>query len=153
MNIWKQTKKHFSHISARTGNSEVYHDTVNFYGQGDSCDLYFNCVGKELKQEQVDIYSQFENNYKNYIAEIERFISNNLTTYEQKVSEEIKNLELTFDIIDVPYDNSNYDIVLVCGKTYRKFLFFKKEINIRIEFKNGKIKTIQRKNNTIEDNK
>jgi hypothetical protein len=38
------------------------------------------------------------------------------------------------------------------GKTYKKFFFLTKNIDIRIEFKNEPIKSIQRKKDTTEDN-
>jgi hypothetical protein len=43
-------------------------------------------------------------------------------------------------------------MVLVCGKSYKNFIFFNKNIDIRVEFKDGKIKSIQRKKNTLEEN-
>jgi hypothetical protein len=64
----------------------------------------------------------------------------------------IRQTKLTLDIIEIPYDNLKYDLVLVCSKTYKKFLFLTRNIDIRVEFKNGRIKSIQRKKDTTEDN-
>ena len=147
----EQIKTQFSHISAWRGNSEVYHDTVVFEGYGTFCDLYFKSIDKEIKQQQVDIYNKFENTHRNYIDEIVRFINSNLNSSERNKSEQITKSPLFFDVIEVPFDNFKYDLVLVCGKTYKSF-FLKKDIGIRVEFKSGQIKTIQREKNTTEDN-
>lgn len=148
----EKIKTEFSHIIAWTENSEVYHSTVVFEGHGAFCDLYFKSNDKNVKQEQVDAYNKFEATYRNYIGEIELFIKTNLNSYETNNLEKITNLILTFDVIELPYDNFKYDLVLVCGKVYKQFFFFKKTIDIRVEFKNGRIRTIQRKKDTTKEN-
>lgn len=148
----EKIKTEFSHIIAWTENSEVYHSTVVFEDHGAFCDLYFKSNDKNVKQEQVDAYNKFEATYRNYIGEIELFIKTNLNSYETNNLEKITNLILTFDVIELPYDNFKYDLVLVCGKVYKQFFFFKKTIDIRVEFKNGRIRTIQRKKDTTKEN-
>ncbi len=148
----EKIKTNFSFIPAWFGDTQVYHDTDVFEEHGDFCDLYFKSVDKEIKEEQVDIYSKFKNYFKNYVDEIEVFINNNLTYFETNKLDEIKRSILFFDVIEVPFDNSKYDLVLVCGKTYKTFPFRKKSISIRIEFKNGQILSIRRKKDTTTDN-
>jgi hypothetical protein len=63
-------KKDFAYVKAWTGNSEVYQNSVVFQGHGDLFDLYFRSKNKDIKQEQVDRYSQFKSNYKGYIDEL-----------------------------------------------------------------------------------
>lgn len=148
----EKIKSGFSYIKARTGNSETYHDSPIFEGYGNLCDLYFNAQGKNIKQDQVDKYNEFRKDFKNYLPEIERYILNSLRSSELNLKDIIEQTELTLDIIEVPFDNFKYDLVLVCGKTFKKLFFLTRNINIRVEFKNGRIKSIQRKKDTTEDN-
>lgn len=135
-----------------TTTSETYHDTVVFEGHGELCDVYFVSNNKEIKQKQVDIFNLFKNNFKSYLNRIEEFIDNNLRSSEIRKVEEIKQATLLFDVIQIPYEKDKYDFVLVCGKTYKHFMFFKKEIGLRVEFKNSHIQSIQRKKDTTIDN-
>lgn len=148
----EKIKTDFSYIKALTGNSEVYHDSPTFDGYGNLCDLYFKSKDKQIKQEQVDKYNEFRKCFKDYLPEIENYISRSLENSEINKKEIIRQSKLTFDIIEIPYDNFKYDLVLVCGKNYKKFIFLKENIDIRVEFKNGTIKTIQRKKETKADN-
>jgi len=148
----EQIKTEFSYINALLGSSEFYHDTVIFEGHGEFCDIYIKCSKKEITQEQVDIYNTFKLNYKSFLDEIERFVSFNLEPNEKSKYEEIRNATLTFDVIEIPIQNDKYDLVLVCGKTYKYFTFFKKNINLRVEFNNDKINSIRRKKDTTQDN-
>lgn len=132
--------------------SESYHDVDVFEGYGAFCDVYFRSKSKKIKQEQVDIYNFFKNNYQTSIKEIEKYIQISLNDSERNKAEIIKTSNLNIDVIEVPFDNLKYDMVLICGKTYKNFFFFKKNIDVRIEFKEGKIKSIQRKKNTLEEN-
>lgn len=147
-----QIKNDFSHIKALTGNSEVYHHSPIFEGYGNLCDLYFKSKDKQIKQEQVDKYNEFKENFKSYLPEIEKYILSSLKNSEINLETTIKQTRLTLDIIEIPIDNFKYDLVLVCGKTYKKFFFLSKNIVIRVEFKNGRIKSIQRKKDTTEAN-
>ncbi len=145
-------KKDFSYIKALTGNLEVFHYSPIFQGYGNLRDLYFKSKDKQIKQEQVDKYNEFKENFKNYFPEIERYILSSLKNSEVNLEDSIRQAKLTLDIIEIPFENFKYDIVLVCGKTYKKFFFLKGNIDIRVEFKNGRIKSIQRKKDTTEDN-
>jgi hypothetical protein len=145
-------KRDFSYVKAWTGNSEVYHDSPIFQGYGNLCDLYFKSKDKQIKQEQVDKYNEFKENFKSYLPDIEKYILSSLKNSEMNLENTIRQTKLTLDIIEIPYDNLKYDLVLVCGKTYKKFFFLTRNIDIRVEFKNGRIKSIQRKKDTTEDN-
>lgn len=149
----ERIKKDFSHIEAWTGNSEVYHDSVILQGYGNSCDLYFKSNDKQIKKEQVDKYNEFKENFKSYLPDIEKFILSSLKNSEVNLEARIRQTKLTLEVIEIPFDNLKYDLVLVCGKTYKKFFFLTKNIDVRVEFTNGRIKSIQRKKETTEDNK
>lgn len=148
----EKIKTDFSYITAWTGNSEVFHDSPVFEGYGNLCDLYFKSNDKQIKQEQVDKYNEFRESFKNYLPEIESYILSSLTNSEMNLRDIISETKLTLDIIEVPFDKSKYDLVLVCGKTYKRFFFLTRNIDIRTEFKNGRIISIQRKKDTTEDN-
>lgn len=148
----EKVKSDFSYVKALIGNSEVYHDSPIFEGYGNLCDLYFKSKDKEIKQEQIDKYNEFRKNFKSYIPEIEMYILNTLKNSEFNIRNQIREIALTLDVIEIPFDNFKYDLVLVCGKIYNKFYFLKRNIGIRVEFKNGIIKSIQRKKDTTEDN-
>ncbi|SHO63893.1 hypothetical protein [Algoriphagus zhangzhouensis] len=148
----EKIKKDFSRITAWTGNSETYHDSPIFEGYGNFCDLYFISKDKQIKQEQVDKYNEFKENFKSYLPDIEKYILSSLKNSEVNLENLIRQTKLTLEVIEIPFDNFNYDLVLVCGKTYKKFFFLTKNIDIRVEFKNGRIKSIQRKKDTTEEN-
>lgn len=148
----EKIKKDFSYIKAWTGNSETYHDSAIFEGYGNLCDLYFKSKDKQIKQEQVDKYNEFKENFKSYLPDIEKYIFSSLKNSEVNIENTIRQTRLTLDVIEIPFDNFKYDLVLVCGKTYKKFFFLTRNIDIRVEFKNGRIISIQRKKDTTEDN-
>lgn len=145
MTTIEEIKRDFSFIEALTGNSECYMNSETFEGHGNLCDIYLNSYNGQLKQSQVDVFNEFKQNPKRYVSEIEQYISSTLTNLESSKVEEISNADLTFDIIEIPQDNIKYDLVLICGKTYKQFLFLKKNIDLRVEIKSGRINSIQRK--------
>ncbi len=145
-------KTNFSYIKALAGGHASYHNSVVFTGHGDICDLYFESKNDEIRQGQADSYNQFASSYKRYLEEIERYILDRLTRSETKRTDTIRNTVLRMDVIEIPYDNPKYDLVLICGKSYRGFLFLKEDINVRIEFSNGAIQSMQRKRDIMKDN-
>lgn len=148
----EKIKKDFSYINAWKGNSETYHDSTIFEGYGNLCDLYFKSKDKRIEQDQVDKYNEFKENFKSYLPDIEKYILSSLKNSEVNLENTIRQTILTLDVIEIPFDNFKYDLVLACGKTYNKFFFMTRNIDIRVEFKNGRIKSIQRKRDTTEDN-
>jgi hypothetical protein len=145
-------KNDFSFLNAWSENSEVYHDTIIFEGYGIFCDLYFKSNNKQIKQEQVDQYNDFRVNFKNYLPKIETYILSSLNKSEQQLKATIQQTSLYLDVIEIAYENFKYDLVLVCSKTYKKFFFLTRSIDIRVEFKNGNIVSMQRKKDTTTDN-
>lgn len=142
----------FTYIKAWTGNSECYQGTDQFVGHGNFCDLYFRSKNKIVTQKQVEIFNNFKVNFEKYVSEIERYIKDNLTSIELNKLDEIRKNTLSFDILEIPQDNYKYDMVLVCGKTFRQLFLLKKNIDLRVEFQSGKIKSIKRTKDTTVDN-
>lgn len=145
-------QKDFSYIKAWTGDSEVFQNTEEFLGHGEFCDVYFQTYNRQIYKEQVDRYNIFKSDYKEYIPDIERYIDKCLTNSELTIIDKISKSPLFFDVIFIPQGNIHYDLVLICSKSFKKNLFIKKEIAVRIEFLNGKIASIERKQNTMEEN-
>ncbi len=139
-------------INEYTCTKTFYHNIDLFEGYGAFCDVYFRSKSKKIKQEQVDVYNNFKNDFLTTIKEIEKFIEFNLDDSERSKAEIIKKSNLNLDVIEIPFDNLKYDMVLICGKTYKNFFFFKRNIDVRVEFKDGKINSIKRKKNTLEEN-
>ncbi len=145
-------KSEFSYTKALIGNSESYHNTDEFLGHGDFCDIYFNSKNEILLQTQVDTYNDFKINYSKYSSEIEKFILDNLNPSQQRQIENIKDSILFFDVVSIPQETVKYDMVLVCSKSYKHLMFFTKNISVRVEFNNRKIKSIKITNDTTVDN-
>jgi hypothetical protein len=138
-------KKNFTFIKAIDENTECYHETEQFPEHGKFCDIYFMSIQKELTQKQVDIFNDFKNNFKQYIPRIEQEIPNILKPSELNRLEEIKKSTLLFDVIEIPQNKSEYDLLLVCGKTFKKLLFIKVNIDLHVEFKGKEIALVKRK--------
>ncbi len=148
----EKIKSEFSFIDALFGETQSYHNTDTFEGHGEFCDIYFVSVNKEVKAEQIEVYNNFKMNYKNYLQKIEREILNSLNSSELSKETEIQNAILYFEVIQISQGNPKYDLVLVCSKTYKKFMFLKKDITFRVEFKNENIISLQRTSDSTKDN-
>jgi hypothetical protein len=75
----EKIKSEFSYVGG-------YHGTDIFEGHGDFCDIYFRCKDQQLKEEQIDIYNHFKMSYKNYLQDIESYISRTLRNSEKRKS-------------------------------------------------------------------
>lgn len=149
----EQIKRDFTYIKSFTGSVENYLNTETFDGHGSFCDVYFKARNEEISQSQIDAYNDFRSNFRNYLNEIERCMASHLTNYENNNFEKIKTKTLFFEVIDIPQNNPKYDLVLICGRQYKRLLFFTKEITLRVEFLDKKIKSIKRTKSGIKDNK
>lgn len=142
----EQVKSGFFYSKAWTGNTETYHNTEVFEGYGHFCDVYFNSHNREIDVRQVEAYDGFKQNFRKYLPEIEHFMASHLKSAEaQKAPRAI-------DVIEIPFNNPKYDLALICGKTYRKLMFFRQNIDVRVEFKDGRTKSMQRKKDVTVDN-
>lgn len=148
----KKIEAEFVYIRAMTGSDESYHNAEIIEDKEAFCDVYFQSENKKITQTQVDSYNGFLDNLKKYKPEIEHFIQSNLSLFETKKSSTILKLSLNVDIIEVPFINTKYDLVAICRKTYTYLGVFKQDINVRVEMKNGVIKSISRKKDLMEDN-
>lgn len=97
------------------------------------CDVYFDV----LSQKNIDILDDFILNIKKNIEKI----NNELITYlnivdSEKTDNFLSNI-LRIDIIKIPHE-ADYDIVIVCSKL-TKFFIFKTMKSYAIEFKNKNV--------------
>jgi len=145
-------RNEFSFILAMIGETETYFGTETFPGHGNFCEVYFNTLYKGLLQEQVDIFNNFKRNYKKYLTEIEQQFSDSLSAFELSKLVDSRNSALLFDVIVISQGHPKYDMILVCGKRIKTFLFFKKNLDFRVEFKDGIIISAKRSKNTLVDN-
>ncbi|MGV3631653.1 MAG: hypothetical protein ACO1O6_10610 [Bacteroidota bacterium] len=145
-------KSGYVFIKALTGNSECFNGIEVFPGHGKFCDVYFKSKQENISQSQIDTFNVFRSSFKNYLQEINFYLLNSLSSSEQKLSDQIEQAELSFDVLEVPVISGKYDLVLVCSKKYRQFLIFGRNIDLRVEFKSGKISSIERKKDTTQEN-
>lgn len=125
-------------------NHTTYFGNISFPGHGKFCDVYLKASNKEVKQEQIDTLYDFKLNYRKYIPAIEKCIHENLKASEQKKMGEILENPIMIEVIEIPYDDPGYDLLLICGKEYTKFMFKKGNIDIRVELLEGEIRSIRR---------
>jgi hypothetical protein len=145
MNTIEKIKEEYSFIEAITGNTSCYQNSIEYKGHGKFCDVYFNSDKGELLQSQIDSYTDFEDKYQKYLPEIKNsFLPFFSATDQQKIN--LGNFDMiTFDVIEVPYNNQDYELMLVCSITIRKFLIFKKDVCLHVKIKNGRINGVERK--------
>ncbi|NQY30626.1 MAG: hypothetical protein HRT69_14285 [Flavobacteriaceae bacterium] len=128
--------------------SEVSYDDDD----GKFFDLYLWLNKSGISDNQVEIYNRLIKNLEKYSIEINNFIESTYSNFERKKLEELNSKKLDIDVISIPDDNENFEAVLVCGKQYKLFGLFKRDIGIRIEFKNGMINSMERKSDTTKEN-
>ena len=144
-------EKEFTLVESIFGNLKNYHREIDYLGFGKFCDVYLLCEEK-TNNKQIEILNHFNENYKEKLAEVDKIIIKKLNLTDSEKNEKIKNAMLYLDLISIPEKNPKYDLVVVCSKSYKSNYIFNKTISIRVEYKNGQIKSSEIKKNTIEDN-
>jgi len=148
----KIIESEFSFVESLIGNGQSYCGTDNFDQHGDSCDIYFSSVNRTVTQTQIEIYNSFKKGFKKYLPEIEKFLIQKKKQSQEKISNSIRDSILYFDVVHVPQNDPKYDLVLVCSKTFKRFLWFKSDISIRVEIRNESIISMKITNDTTRDN-
>jgi transcription termination factor NusB len=138
-------QKEFTYIKALTGNSECFQGIESFPKHGNFCDIYFITSNKLITQTQVDHFNIFKQNYNEYSERIENKIESILNQAELSRLKEIQESILSFDVLEIPKENPEYDFMLVCKKSITRYLILRNNISFHVEFKNGEIKSIYRK--------
>lgn len=148
----KIIESEFSFVDSIFGNAESYCGTDIFDQHGDSCDIYFSSMNRNVTQTQIEIYNSFKKGFKKYLPEIEKYIIHKNNPSQEKLSNSIRDSILCFDVVHVPQNNPKYDLVLICSKTIKRFLWFKSNMPIRVEIRNECIISIKTTNDTTRDN-
>ena len=113
---------------------------------------YLNVETKGILESQTKTYNELIENLNEYLTKISEYIKSIYTNSEKKKAAELNNTKLNIEVVQITINNKNFDAVIVCGKEYKKFGIFKKNIGIRTEIKDGQIITMERKKDTLEEN-
>lgn len=132
--------------------NSFYFSEINYGKDGRFFDLYFPKNGIGITEMQIETYNKLVDRMDEYLIEINNFIKSNYTKSELKRLAELNNKKLSIDVIEILNNNQDFDSVIVCGKQYRFLRFFKRDIGIRVELKNGLIKKIERKSDITKVN-
>lgn len=146
LNLGK-VKQDFSLINS------FYFSEVTYDSDGRFFDLYFYTIENVILENQIAIYNKVIENLNKYLTEVNEFIKSSYTKSERKKADELNRKKLTIDVIEISNGNGNFDCVLVCGKQYKYFGLYKRDIGIRVEIKNGQIIRIERKADTTKGNR
>jgi hypothetical protein len=111
------------------GDLKNYHREIEYLGFGMFCDVYLMCKEKPNKN-QIDILNEFNENYKEKLAEVDKLIIKKMNFTDSEQIEKIKNSMLHLDLISIPEKNPKYEMVIFFSKTYKSMYKFKKTINI-----------------------
>ena len=148
----EKVKKDYQYMESLFGKTSSYHNVIEFLNFGVSCDIFIKALGLEISQNQIDQLNNFQKNYLKYIPKIDQFIFDSLKSYERKKADIVKFSNLAFHVLEVPLDDSKFDFVLICGKNVRLYWLLKVDISLRVEFKDGKILSIERKKDITNEN-
>jgi len=138
-------KTEFDFNEGKHGNSNFYHNMKPVEGHGDFCDVYIGSnENGDVLQSQVDAYNHFLKKHNSYLNELMDIF---LPCFSSSDQEKILNGENTiyFDVIDIPYGNDEFDLLACSRMSVKKILWSKKEVNMDVKFKNGKIISTERK--------
>lgn len=126
-----------------TGDVDTFTGSINFSSRNTACEVYLRAAGENVEQSQVDKINRLQLDYKSHYKEIDSYILSNLKLKEHRYYTKIANSYLDFDIIEVPQETDQYDLMLICSKRFNS-LIFKRTINIQVEIIDGKIHKIGR---------
>ncbi|TRZ43143.1 hypothetical protein [Robertkochia solimangrovi] len=114
--------------------------------------MYLNVGTNGVLENQTKTYNELIDNLNEYLTKISEYIKSTYSNSEKKKTAELDNKKLNIEVVQITQNNKNFDAVIVCGKEYKNFGVFKKNIGIRTEIKDGRIITMERKTNTLKEN-
>jgi len=117
-----------------------------------SFDLYLNVGTKGILENQIKAYNELIENLNEYLNKISEYIISTYSNSEKKKAVELNNKKLNIEVVQITENNKNFNAVIVCGKEYKIFGIFKKNIEIRTEIKDGIIVSMERKADTLKEN-
>ena len=134
----------FDYIKSISGKTENYHSQKALNKNGEFLtEIYFESKEKSINQTQIDIYNEFIKAFNLNI--IEELFLNVLTESEVELFSKGKISQTFIEIIQVPFEKTNFDIVLVCSKEYKLLFRRKKYISLRKNFTSDEVQEMSKK--------
>ncbi len=138
-----------TYVESIFGNNQNFHGTLTFEKQKSFTDIFLETENKEISNEQFELLKSFIENFTTKHEEIKNVFKRNLSGMENKMNEILSNI--SYDVIYIPNHNNKYNFVVIAS-SFHKFLFFKKNITFRVEYRNGVISSSKKTNNSTEEN-
>ncbi|EAS19460.1 hypothetical protein BBFL7_00005 [Flavobacteria bacterium BBFL7] len=139
-------KRNFMLINSSYFSEIIYAENRRFF------DLYLNVGKKGTLENQTKTYNELIENLNEYLTKISEYLKSTYTNSEKKNAAELNEKKLNIEVVQITENNKNFDTVIICGKEYKNFGIFKKNIGIRTEIKDGRILTMERKTDTLKEN-
>ncbi|HBD25554.1 hypothetical protein [Flavobacterium sp.] len=138
-----------TYVESMFGDSKNFHGTYTFDKQKSFTDIFLEAKNKEISNEQLELLKSYIENFVTKHEEIKNVFKRNLSGMENKMNEILSNI--LYEVIYIPNHNNRYNFVVIAS-SFHKFLFFKKNITFRIEYRNGVISSSKKTNNGLEEN-
>ncbi len=140
----------FDYVESIIGDTAFYQNYVDLFDVEDKTDVYFLSNNRRVDSHQINTFNDFVEKFD--IRTIEEIFQSNFTLNEIRLFKNGKFSKTFIEVIQIPFNQPNYDLVLVCSKECKRFLVGKKQVSIRIEYLDGDIISALRKTNTTEAN-
>ncbi|MDD4969169.1 MAG: hypothetical protein PHT07_07030 [Paludibacter sp.] len=133
--------KGLSNIDKDSTNEIGLVNTLELMDQNQPCDIYFDI----LSQKHVDILDSFVLDYENIINRINDGLLDYSMITDSVDRDKFLNNKLSIDILKVPENIIDYDLVVVCSKL-TKVLFLKIKKSFAVELKNKRVIRVKKGN-------
>ncbi len=138
-----------TYVESIFGNNKNFHGTFTFDNQKSFTDVFLETENKIISNEQLELLKSFIENFTTKHEEIKNVFKKNLSGMENKLNEILSNI--SYDVIYIPNHNNKFNFVVITS-SFHKFLFFKKNITLRVEYRNGIISSSKKTKNSTEEN-
>ncbi len=133
--------------------NSFYFSEINYDEDGSFFDLYFPKNGIGITEKQIEAYNELIENLNRHLTKISEYIKTTYSNFEIKKANKLNEIKLRLSVVEIVDYNKDFDTVITCEKEYKYFGIFKKNIGIRTEIKNGQIISMERKSDTLKENK
>ena len=130
-----------------------YFSEINYDEDGRFFDLYFPKNGIGITEKQIEAYNELNENLNGHLTKISEYIKRTYSNFEIKKADKLNEIKLRLSVVKIIDCNKDFDTVLICEKEHKYFGIFKKNIAIRTEIRNGRIISMERKSDTLKENK
>ncbi|WP_125411737.1 hypothetical protein [Leeuwenhoekiella sp. MAR_2009_132] len=143
----EKIKRNFMLINSAYFYEIIYDENRRFF------DLYLTFGTKGISENHTKTYNDLIENLNGYLTKISEYIKSTYSNSEKKKTDELNKIKLSLSVVEISDYNQEFDTVIICEKEYKYFGIFKKNIGIRTEIKNGRIISMERKSDTLKENK